>query len=175
VLAADWESMEAQAPSATPVDAPTLLGPAGPRVGDAGSAETPVRSGFDVGTGARSRATPARKAFHILLGVLSWVGFAALWVWQLEVSVPADWGVAVAGLVVVLAIYGIYVTGWVAWNRNIYRRRHRRTEALEIEVGFERDSLGRSINADPRLVLHPGEVVVTVSDDEQVKHYVAVR
>jgi len=167
--------MEASAPSATRIDPPTPPGAAAPCAGDLLPASSAAQSGIEVGTGGRSRATPSRKALHVLVGVLSWVGFGALWIWQLDVSVPSDWGFAVAGLVVLLATYGIYVVAWVAWNRNIYRRRHRRTEAVEIEVGFERDALGRSINADPRLVLHPGEVIVTVSDDEQVKQYVAVR
>ena len=134
----------------------------------------PYPAGADIGTGARSRASVARKALHAVVGLGSWLVFAALWVWQLEVNVPAEWPWAVGALVVRAGGYWAGVTAWVAWNRNIYRRRHRRTEPIAVDVSFERDSLGRVVAADPLLILHPAEIVVKVSEDDQVKHYRAV-
>jgi hypothetical protein len=85
-------------------------------------------------TGSRSSASPRRRRGHVLLGAMSWIVLAALWVWQLDVYVPSNWFGGVALIIVLLAGWTCFSMMWVAWCRNIYRRRHRRTSAPEREV-----------------------------------------
>lgn len=97
-----------------------------------------------------------------------------MWIWQANVGIPADWWVGVEVIGAVAAGYGIFVVSWVAWNRSIYRRRHRRTEPLQLEVAFTTDTLGRTIVAGPGVAAYPVEVVVSVSADDRSKLYDAV-
>ena len=85
-------------------------------------------------TGSRSSASPRRRRGHVLLGAMSWIVLAALWVWQLDVYVPSNWFGGVALIIILLAGWTCFSMMWVAWCRNIYRRRHRRTSAPEREV-----------------------------------------
>lgn len=85
-------------------------------------------------TGSRSSASPRRRRRHVLLGSMSWIVLAALWVWQLDVYVPSNWFGGVALIIILLAGWTCFSMMWVAWCRNIYRRRHRRTSAPEREV-----------------------------------------
>ena len=124
-----------------------------------------------VATGARSRAGRGRRVLHVLVGIGAWAAFAGLWIWQLNVSVPTDWPQALLSIFALLAVYAVLVPAWVHWNRSIYRRRHRRTEPLEIDVDFEHDMLGRRIALGPELALGPAEIAVTVSADGATKIY----
>jgi hypothetical protein len=124
-----------------------------------------------VATGASSGSTPARRALHVAIGVLGWALFAGLWVWQLEVFVPSNWLAGLEALGVILAVFALATPTWVAWNRSIYRRRHRRTTPLVLEVDFERDRLGRTIEADPGVRTADGEIAVEVDGDAGVKSY----
>jgi multisubunit Na+/H+ antiporter MnhE subunit len=126
-----------------------------------------------VATGARSRASSGRRFLHLAVGAGSWLGFAALWIWQLNVSVPPEWPVAVAALVGVLLAYSLLVPAWVRWNRSIYRRRHRRNAPVQVPVDFGHDRLGRTVAIAPEVELDPSTVVVTVSADDSTKLYTA--
>jgi membrane protein implicated in regulation of membrane protease activity len=122
-------------------------------------------------TGSRTRASRPRRAAHVAVGLASWVALTALWVWQLGTFVPASWFAGVATILVLLAVWSAFSVVWVAWSRNIYRRRHRRTEPVVHDVDFTQDALGRRIVAPPQLVgAHGGHVLVTVGDDG-VKRY----
>ncbi|HSZ14645.1 MAG TPA: hypothetical protein VK790_11495 [Solirubrobacteraceae bacterium] len=101
---------------------------------------------------------------------MSWVALAALWVWQLDVYVPSDWLGGVELILALLAGWTCFSVMWVAWCRNIYRRRHRRTSPLKREVNFERDALERRIVAPPGIAATRGQVVISV-DEAGVKRY----
>lgn len=133
-----------------------------------------VRRRGHVATGANSGSTTARRLLHVGIGALGWVIFAGLWVWQLEVFVPSNWLAGLKALGVMLIVFALATPAWVAWNRNIYRRRHRRTTALVREVDFERDALGRTIAADPGVRTASGEIVVEVDGDDRTKRYRAL-
>jgi hypothetical protein len=124
-----------------------------------------------VATGASSRASARRRFLHLAAGAGSWLGFAGLWVWQLDVSVPPGWPWAIAALAVVLGAYAVMVPAWVRWNRAIYRRRHRRTSPVQIPVDFSHDMMGRTVAVAPELALYPPMIVVTVSEDDSTKLY----
>lgn len=91
--------------------------------------------------------------------------------WQLKVYVPAEWLGGVSLLVAVAAAFTALTPAWVWWNRNIYRRRHRRRTPLVREVGMERDALGRELLVAPEVLLNPTEVRVTVDSGGAVKRY----
>jgi hypothetical protein len=130
---------------------------------------TPTR----VATGARSRASSRRRVVHLAVGAGSWLGFAGLWIWQLNVSVPPQWPLAIAAIVGVFLAYALLVPAWVHWNRSIYRRRHRRTAPVQLPVDFGHDRLGRTVAIAPEVELDPSTVVVTVSADDSTKLYTA--
>jgi hypothetical protein len=68
-------------------------------------------------TGSRSSASPRRRRGHVLLGAMSWIVLAALWVWQLDVYVPSNWFGGVALIIVLLAGWTCFSMMWVAWCR----------------------------------------------------------
>jgi multisubunit Na+/H+ antiporter MnhE subunit len=107
----------------------------------------------------------------LAVGAGSWLGFAGLWVWQLNVSVPPQWPIALAALAGILVAYSVAVPAWVRWNRSIYRRRHRRTSSVEVPMDFSHDRLGRTVALAPELDLDPSTIVVTVSEDDATKLY----
>lgn len=113
------------------------------------------------------------KTFHITTGILAWGGFVALWVWQLEVAAPSHWEIDVEVIAGFIILWGLFTVSWVNWNRSIYRRRHRRTEALVTDVEFDHDSLGREIVASPQARHDGGQIFVAI-DEEGRKHYVPV-
>jgi hypothetical protein len=121
-------------------------------------------------TGSRSSASPRRRRGHVLLGAMSWIVLAALWVWQLDVYVPSNWFGGVALIIILLAGWTCFSMMWVAWCRNIYRRRHRRTSAPEREVDFEHDQLGRRIVAPRRIAAERGQVLISV-EEPGIKRY----
>lgn len=116
-------------------------------------------------TGSSSRASGPRRALQIALGALSWVGFGLLWLWQLEVYVPATWLYSICLIAIILGTWILFTIGWVRWNRNIYDRRHRRTTPVRMEVGFEHDSLGRPIRASGGIRAAEGQVLISVDED----------
>ncbi len=122
-------------------------------------------------TGSRARISAPRRLGHAAFGLASWLALAALWVWQLGTYVPDSWFDGVATILVLLVLWAVFSVAWVAWSRNIYRRRHRRTTPVRHEVDFTQDTLGRRVVAAPEVTAaHGGHVLVTVSEDG-VKRY----
>jgi hypothetical protein len=121
-------------------------------------------------TGSRAGTGAGRRLGHVAIGVVGWLALAALWAWQLEVYVPADWLGGVALIGVLLVGWTCFLLVWVAWSRGIYRRRHRRTEPLSRSVDFAHDALGRRIAVPPGIRTVRGQLLVSVSADG-VKRY----
>ena len=124
-----------------------------------------------VATGLASRASRMRRLGHVLAGVMGWIGFAALAVWQLGFFAPRNAGAGLAALAACGAALTCVGIGWVRWNRSIYRRRHRRTAPIVVNVGFSHDTLGRPIAAPPGLLEAPGQIFVAVDTATGVKSY----
>jgi hypothetical protein len=116
-------------------------------------------------TGSRARTSRARLTGHLLAGLASWVVLACLWVWQVAVHVPTNWLGGVGLIFALLAVWVCLSISWVAWNRSIYHRRHRRTRPIERELDFTHDALGRPIVAPPGPALLGGQVIVSVDAD----------
>ena len=142
-----------------------------PLAGRDGDTPARERASRRVSTGSHAGISRARSALHVAAGAAGWAIFAALWVWQLKVYVPAHWLGGILLLVAIAAAYSLLTPGWVWWNRNIYRRRHRRRSALEREVAMDRDTLGRRLLIAPEVLLNPAVVRVTVDADGTVKRY----
>jgi hypothetical protein len=116
-------------------------------------------------TGSTSRAKGPQLVLQSSLGVLAWLGFSALWVWQLEVNVPERWLDSLTVIGTIAGLWVIFTLGWVAWNRSIYRRRHRRNTPVRLEVGMDHDSLGRPIVASRWIRTAPGQILISVNGD----------
>jgi|GEM_PF-6271854 len=123
-------------------------------------------------TGSLSRSSRWQRLGHVLAGVASWIALASLWIWQLKTYVPSNWLGAIELIFLLLAGWTCFSLGWVAWCRNIYRRRrrHRRTRPLIRAVDFGHDTLGRKIVASPGIGSVRGQLIVSV-DASDVKHY----
>jgi hypothetical protein len=121
-------------------------------------------------TGALSHASTRRRLGQVLVGLASWLGLAALWVWQLEVYVPANWFNGVELILAMLAGWTCLSIAWVWWCRDIYRRRHRRTTPLRREVDSQHDSLGRGVLLAPEIHAARGQILVSVTE-HGVKRY----
>jgi hypothetical protein len=106
----------------------------------------------------------------VLIGIAGWIALAALWVWQLGAHVPANWFNGVELILAMLAGWVCLSGAWVAWNRSISRRRHRRTSPIEREVDFAHDTLGRPIVLAPAVRTARGQVLVSV-DASGIKRY----
>ena len=126
-------------------------------------------------TGSASRAGESRRAIQIVLGGLSWIGFALLWLWQLEVYVPSTWLYSICLIAIILAVWIVFTIAWVRWNRNIYSRRHRRTSPVRQEVSFYEDTLGRPIKALGGIRAAEGQIIVSVDDDGNKRYDSAQR
>ena len=113
-------------------------------------------------TGSGTRASKPRRAIQIALGALSWIGFALLWLWQLEVYIPATWLYSICLIGSILGVWILFTICWVRWNRNIYARRHRRNSPVRQEVAFYQDTLGRPILAPGGIRAAEGQVIVSV-------------
>lgn len=113
-------------------------------------------------TGSRSRCSASRRALHVSIGFASWIALGALWAWQVVVHVPSRWLEAIALIAALTVVWACFAIGWVAWCRNIYKRRHSRTKALLRHVDFERDTLGREVLAPPGLAELSGQVLISV-------------
>jgi hypothetical protein len=127
-----------------------------------------------VASGSDARTSPGRLALHVAVGVLGWAAIAGLWVWQLEVFVPANWLAGLKLIAIFLAITALFTPTWVWWNRNIYRRRHRRKMPLLRSVDFTEDALGRRIAAAPDELARAAEIEISVTDEGRIKVYAPV-
>ena len=124
---------------------------------------SPAVDGAVVATGAASRASRTRERLHLVLGAGSWVAFALIWRWHLVTDVPEDLPRTLLTIGGFLAAFCLATPAWVAWNRNIYKRRHRRTSAIVRPVAFERDWTGRRVVPVRGARHHVGEVVVDLA------------
>lgn len=125
-------------------------------------------------TGSFSRTNARRRVGHVLVGIASWIALATLWIWQMHTYVPSNWFAAVELIFVLLAGWACFSLVWVAWCRDIYRRRHRRTRPLQQAVDFSADTLGRKIVAPPGIGSARGHVILSV-DASDAKHYQLAR
>jgi hypothetical protein len=121
-------------------------------------------------SGSRAGTEPRRRFAHVLIGAASWAALGALWVWQLNVGVPSNWLAGIELILVMLVVWTLFTLVWVAWNRNIYRRRHRRTTAVQRALSFERDPLGRRVLAPAGIGEARGQILITIEADA-VKRY----
>lgn len=104
-----------------------------------------------------------RRTAHVVAALAGWVGLGALWAWQLGLGVPRRWAEGPALALAVFALWVCLLVLWVAHSRGIYRRRHRRTTPVRLQVGFREDSLGRRVRADPGTVAaHRVEISVSL-------------
>ena len=124
-----------------------------------------------VATGLASRASRARRLLHVLVGLMGWIGFVGLAVWQLGFFAPREAGIGLAALAACGAGLTCIGIGWVRWNQSIYRRRHRRTAPIVVNVGFSHDTLGRPIAAPPGVCEAHGQIFVAVDAASGVKSY----
>ena len=124
-----------------------------------------------VATGSASRASRSRAGVHAAVGGFGWLLLALLWLWQVEARhVPSAWPSVVALVGAGAVAFGVLCVVWLRWNRNIYRRRHRRRAAIVAEVQVTADALGRRIvGLDERR--HARHVIVDVDGSARVKHY----
>jgi hypothetical protein len=121
-------------------------------------------------TGSASRSGSMRRLVHITTGILAWIAFVALWDWQINVFIPPDWVGNVLLVATIIFAWAAFTVLWVAWNRSIYRRRHRRTEPLELAVSAAEDSLGRPLVGAVGAQGTLGQIFISV-DGEGRKHY----
>jgi hypothetical protein len=138
-------------------------------------APNPAAGPHRVASGSAARIGRARLALHVCVGVLGWLGLAALWIWQLAVYVPSDWLRGLELIAVILGAFALLVPAWVAWNRNIYRRRHARLMPRSLSVDFSHDRLGRTVVGGPGVLSAGGEIRVRVDPLTDVKTYAALR
>ena len=124
-----------------------------------------------VSTGLASRASRPQRLLHVLAGVLGWLGFAALAVWQLGFFAPPRAGDGLAALAACGTALTCIGIGWIRWNQSIYRRRHRRTSPIVMNIDFSQDSLGRPIAAPPGVSEAPGQIFVSVDAASGIKSY----
>jgi hypothetical protein len=73
-------------------------------------------------------------------------------------------------IAVFVTIWAGFTIAWVEWNRSIYRRRHRRTTPLDLDVEMHEDSLGRSVLGAAAAQTSAGQIFISV-DREGLKHY----
>lgn len=121
-------------------------------------------------TGVASEASWLRTFFHVVFGALGWIAFGGLWLWQLTSNVPDRWLEGVLLIAVILVAWTLFTICWVTWNRNIYRRRHRRGDPVVVEVEVDEDTLGRPVIGARKARDHAGQIVISV-DEEGSKHY----
>jgi hypothetical protein len=127
-------------------------------------------STLPVSTGVASRASDLRAGLHGAAGLVGWAALIACVGWRWAASTSSRVGlITIAGTAAILLIIFALRT-WVEWNRSIYRRRHRRTRAVERSVAFDVDALGRPVAGDPATLMASPEIVIRVTDDG-VKHY----
>lgn len=124
-----------------------------------------------VATGSASRASTRGRFVHILVGVLGWAAFDALALWQFTSYAPANLALDLKMLAACAAGFWLGGIAWVRWNRDIHRRRHRRTAPIVQPVDFTRDVLGRPVAAAGDLLDEPGRIVVCVDPVTGVKFY----
>lgn len=124
-----------------------------------------------VATGQASRSTRARSALHALAGAASWIALIVLCAWRFGSDAPAHAGSAVLAIGLTGIVFATLGVAWVAWNRNIYRRRHRRTSAIVTPVAFTHDTTGRQIAAAPGIQEASGTIVVDIDPESGRKTY----
>ena len=110
-------------------------------------------------------APSLRSAGQGALVVLGWALFIASWV-KVGRGVTGDTVVTTLLLVVGVAVISLSVTIlWIAHNVSIFRRKGPRTNARDIDFEFNKDFLGRDLDADWDAVGQSSKILVAVRED----------
>jgi hypothetical protein len=116
------------------------------------------RQWLQLAPGLRFAAQSAVVAF-------GWALFIAGWV-KVGRGVTGGTVVSTLLLVVGVAVFSLTVTiFWIAHNVSIFRRKGPRTSARDIDFEFEKDFLGRDLDADWGVVGRSSKILVAVRED----------
>lgn len=98
-----------------------------------------------------------------MLGLASWALFALAW-WRVIDLGAAVSSVTIAGVALTAVLVLVIDMWWIRHNRGIYRRKGPRRGRPQVDLAFERDSLGRTLEI-PFEALTTAEVSLTVTVD----------
>jgi hypothetical protein len=106
-----------------------------------------------------------RSAAQSALVALGWALFIASWI-KVGRGVTGDTVVSTLLLVVGVTVLSLSVTIlWIAHNLSIFRRKGPRTNARDIDFEFDKDFLGRDLDADWDVVGRSSKILVGVRED----------
>jgi len=93
---------------------------------------------------------PARQHIHVLVAILSWIGFALLWVLLYEQGKLTREAIALSvGTVAAITLAVAIVTlAWVRHNVSIHRRKGPRTGRALLAPRLDVDRLDRAVTWD---------------------------
>ena len=93
---------------------------------------------------------PARQITHVLVAILAWVAFAALWVllYHQGKVTPHAIGLSVGAVAAMTAGVAIVTLAWVAHNVRIHRRKGPRTNRVVLAPRTDVDRLERPVRWD---------------------------
>jgi len=100
-----------------------------------------------------------RHFLHIVISLLMWCLFGYYWyvVGQREIGDETLFALAVLGIVIVVGI--VLTLWWVAHNKKLARRNRRNTAPAAKPEPFDKDNLGRPIEAPDVAVLRDAPIV----------------
>jgi hypothetical protein len=106
-----------------------------------------------------------RSAAQSAVVALGWALFIAGWV---KVGRGVTEGTVVSTLLLIVGVTVISLTVtifWIAHNVSIFRRKGPRTNARDIDFEFDKDFLGRDLDADWDAVGRSSKILVAVRED----------
>ena len=108
-----------------------------------------------------------RNAFHVVLAVLGWLGFAAAWYYVFWSRAVTYGGWRDVALIFLIAAVMVFVTLlWVRYNVGIYRRKGARAAVPSVIYDFSRDAQGTPVVADLAALRASRYVVVALDTSE---------
>jgi hypothetical protein len=106
-----------------------------------------------------------RSAAQSAVVALGWALFIAGWV-KVGQGVTGGTVVSTLLLIVGVTVFSLTVTiFWIAHNVSIFRRKGPRTGARDIDFEFDKDFLGRDLDADWDAVGRSSKILVAVRED----------